>query len=184
MILNKKICGISCDLRSVQIKDAEFILSLRLDGDLNQYLNKVDDDVSKQEEWITRQMQSDGDYYFIIESKSGESLGTISLYNINEQHAEFGRWISKGGAVQNIESVILLHGFGFESLGLNKIYSRTAVENKKVLGFHKRFGAIVTQEITKAVPSGLKLQMAFIDKDKFEEIERRNSLIVNEIYEN
>ena len=42
------IYGKNIDLRPVEIDDAEFILSLRIDPKLNQYLSPVENDLEKQ----------------------------------------------------------------------------------------------------------------------------------------
>ena len=44
------IYGNNIDLRPVEIDDAEFILSLRIDPKLNQYLSPVENDLEKQRE--------------------------------------------------------------------------------------------------------------------------------------
>lgn len=167
------------DLRLVEITDAEFILSLRLDENLNRFVNKVSPDIIKQREWIRSQQVKENDYYFIIQDKANNSLGTISLYNIENETGEFGRWVSIGNALQNLESVILLHKFGFNVLNLKLIHSNTVVENKKVLGFHKNFGANVTEIVTIQPGSGLNLKRAEIRKEDFEAISIRNYKLIN-----
>ena len=119
MIYNKIIKGKFIKLRSVQENDTEFILSLRLDPKLNEYLNKVENDIAKQRQWILNQQNRKGDYYFLITDKDNNPIGTISLYNIENKKGEFGRWVLKGNSLQSIESVLLLHEYGFHNLNLD-----------------------------------------------------------------
>lgn len=178
MIYNKIIKGKFINLRSVQEDDAEFILSLRLDPKLNKYLNKVESNVAKQKQWILNQQSRRGDYYFLITDKDNIPIGTISLYNIENKQGEFGRWILKGNSLQSIESVLLLHEFGFNNLGLDIIYSNTVDENKKVINFHKNFGATITDEKNIHPVGGFVLQKAFVKKVDFVKIKKKNNNIL------
>lgn len=148
MIYEKEIEGIFTRLRYAKEEDSEFILSLRLDPTINKFLNKTDPDIKKQRQWIKSQQIREHDYYFIIMDKKNIPKGTIGLYKISlkKKEGEFGRWISTGSAINSIESVILLHDFGFNTLGLRRIFSQTTRENRKVLSFHKRFGAKAVRE--------------------------------------
>ena len=179
MIHNELIEGNFINLRSVQENDAPFILSLRLDNKLNKYLNKVDNDVTKQKQWIISQQNKTDDYYFLITDKDNNPLGTISLYNIKNKQREFGRWILNGNSLQSIESALLLYEFGFYNLRLNLIFSNTVIENKKVISFHKNFGALITSEITKHPVGGFLLQKALIKKNGFVKIKSENNNLLN-----
>lgn len=174
MILEKEIIGKYSKLRSVEIDDAEFILSLRLDDKLNRYINKVDNDINRQKEWIKLQQKRKGDYYFIISDLNNHPLGTISLYNIKDENAEFGRWVSKGNMIVNIESAILIYEFAFENLKLDLVYTNTMAENKQVVNFHKRFGAKVDNEFYFDKETGFTFSRGYINSQLFVEIKRSN----------
>ena len=79
MILGKNI-----DLRLVEIDDAEFILALRLDPELNQYISPVENDLDKQREWIKSHRLYSRDFYFIIQNKKQKPVGTIRIYDIQD----------------------------------------------------------------------------------------------------
>ena len=177
MIYPEKLEGQFIKLRSFLESDAEFILKLRLDCALNKYLNKVDNDLEKQILWIKEQQKRENDFYFIIERKSGLPIGTISLYNIKELEGEFGRWVSIGNTVENVESVLLLHDFGFYKMNLDLIYSETVKENEKVLNFHKRFGANLLNEFREY--NKFIVQKAIIKKENYEIIRENNQKIIN-----
>lgn len=160
--------------RPVSLEDAEYILQLRLDPAINQFLNKVDNSLEKQKAWISQQVERDNDYYFVIEDRQNEPVGLISLYGINRGAGEFGRWICTGSALHSLESAILIHKFGFESLGLESIYTNTVVENKKVVTFHKRFGAHMAGKANHDEASGFNLLRGEILAQDFQNVFERN----------
>lgn len=138
-------------LRLVQTADAGFILGLRLDENLNQFISKVEDDLQKQKEWIEhyKTLEAEGqEYYFIIESKKGQSLGTVRLYDFDGKSYSWGSWLLKKGspAFAAIETVLLIYEVTFFKLGCSKIRGDVRKENKKVLKFHRRFGARIVRE--------------------------------------
>lgn len=142
MVYEQLIQGHFISLRSVEENDAEIILKWRIDENISKYLNKVDNDIEKQKNWIREQRSREGDYYFLIIDNEKNPVGTISLYNIDYEKKEglFGRWICLS-PIFAVESVILIHELGFECLSLNRIISKTVSNNIPVINFHKRFGA-------------------------------------------
>lgn len=143
MILGKNI-----DLRLVEIDDAEFILSLRLDPELNHYLSQVEDDVEKQREWIKSYRLYSKDLYFIIQNKHQEPVGTIRVYDIKDNVFCWGSWIvlPKARKYGSFESVFLLYRFVFLGLGLDKTNFDVRKKNKKAVDFYQRFGATIFSE--------------------------------------
>lgn len=130
-------------LRSVNENDAEFILKIRTDPVFNNFLHKTEPDINKQKNWICSQQVRNYDYYFIIETIQGNTIGTISLYNIDpiSGKGELGRWICTLSSLESVASIMLLYDFGFTTLNLNEIYTRTMAGNIKIINFHKSFGA-------------------------------------------
>lgn len=179
MQYNSIIPGKKVDLRMVEENDAEFILSLRLDPNLNKFISPTKNSVEEQINWIRRQKLIQDDYYFIIQQKDKTPLGTISLYNIKETVGEFGRWISKGNQVENLESAVLIHKFAFEELKLKEVITLTVSSNQKVLSFHKSFGAIVTDEVTYREDVRLYVRKAFVKTEEFSDIYNKNMKIIN-----
>ena len=62
-------------MRTVNIKDAEFIFLMRQNELKTKYLSKVNDSVEDQKKWIQKYKQREADkqeFYFVIESKEGE----------------------------------------------------------------------------------------------------------------
>lgn len=140
MIYKKIIKGKNVSLKYVDCVDAEIILKLRTNEELNKHIHHTENDLKKQKDWILNQQRRDGDYYFVILNKREEKIGVISLYNIEDENGELGRWISVGNAIENLEAVVLMHDFGFDFLKLKNIYTCTSKDNTKVINFWKRFG--------------------------------------------
>lgn len=129
-------------LREVHESDAPFVLSLRTSEELSRYLNPTIPDLEAQKEWLRERSSKPDDYYFVVESEDGEKEGLISLYGVDPQKrvAEWGRWIVRPGSLAAPASVLLVLNFGFENLGLERIFSRTVEENLAVISFHDRVG--------------------------------------------
>jgi RimJ/RimL family protein N-acetyltransferase len=135
--------GIAFRLRPVTIGDAAFIVELRTDPELSQFLHPISRLTSDQVEWLKRYFDRPHDYYFIIErKKTGEAEGTIGIYDLDPQAkaAEWGRWILRRNSMAALESAILIYRTAFEVLDLNMLYCRTVAENRQVVSFHSSFG--------------------------------------------
>lgn len=163
--------GRKINLRLVNLEDAKFILDLRMNEKLNKYISDVDDDLKKQREWLKkykRRESEEKEYYFIIESKSEEKLGTVRIYDLKSDSFSWGSWIIKDNAPSyaSIESVLLIYKFGFYKLGFKNSHFEVRKENDKVVSFHKRFGAEIVNE------DNLNFYFQF-KKETFENIKRK-----------
>lgn len=143
---NLKKDGYAYRLRPIEMKDASFIIDVRLEDDgRNQFIHKISDDVSIQEKWLSSYFERENDYYFVLENKiTSTPEGVISIYNINndKKTAEWGRWVIKKGSLGAVESVNLINKIAFEDLDLEKIYSKTVADNTSVVSFHDSIGAV------------------------------------------
>lgn len=137
------IIGKHVNLREVEIADAEFILSLRTDESKSKFLHKTENDLKKQIEYINNYKKLSDEYYFIIENKAKEPLGTVRLYKIKDNQCTGGSWLMKNGAsVQEvIEGDLLLQYCVFEILDLQHNYFDVRKGNNKVINYHKMKGA-------------------------------------------
>lgn len=135
---NIQFDGSAYRLRSVQVDDAEFIISTRLeDIERNKFISPISEDISLQRKWIEAYLLKEDDYYFVIENcLTGNKEGLIGIYNILDNKAEWGRWVLKKGSLAALESVNLIFKFAFNKLSLDEIYSRTITGNIPVISFH------------------------------------------------
>jgi len=76
----------------------------------------------------------------------GRYVGNMGLHKINRHNesSEIGYWLAKGMQGRGImtDCVRALAGFGFNTLGLNRIYIRCAEGNKKSAAIPERLGFI------------------------------------------
>ena len=132
-----KISGKYIYLKSLSLNDSSFVYKLRNKKRIGNYLHKPPKTLKDQKIWSKKNIKNNKTKDFIIISKKkNKKIGTIALNNISSKGAEWGRWISIGSTIENIESVILLLVYGFHNLKLKKIYSLTNINNKKVINFH------------------------------------------------
>ena len=138
------IIGNVVRLRKLTLGDAQFTFDIRSDPDMNRYFPKLASrTVAHQLEWIKKQLQKDDDYFFIIEDLKGKKLGTMGVYNIDPSRleGEFGRFVSYGNPLQNLESCLLIYDFAFDTLFLETVNLFVMHGNEKVKSFHEKMGA-------------------------------------------
>lgn len=144
--------GQTIDLRLVEKSDAEFILSLRLNTELNKYLSEVSSSLDSQLGWIQNYKEREAnklEYYFIIEDKhTKERWGTIRLYDFRENSFCWGSWIIRPGRPSGTadQSITLLFDFAFFDLGFSKTHFDCRKNNNKALDYYLRMGATVIAE--------------------------------------
>ena len=127
-------------LRPVRLEDAGFIVWLR---NLEHAKGRIGDsaaDVANQEAWLTGYFERPDDYYFLIETLGGVSVGTYGLWDFREGGAESGRWIVRPGVPAAIPCAILGLDIAFDTLGLKQIRVKTVITNAPVLSLNRKFG--------------------------------------------
>ena len=124
--------------------DAEFILVLRKDQSLNKYISKTDISVEKQKEWIRdykKRENSKLEFYFMI-TYDKTAYGTVRVYNIGENEAEWGSWILSPKRPDGLSllSAYLSFEFCFDKLKLKKLNLKVNKENLKAIHLYEKFG--------------------------------------------
>lgn len=137
------VYGKSIVLRNVQVEDAEFILSLRLDPQKGGYLSPVEADVEKQRDWIRTYLRSKCQAYFLICDLAMRPLGTVRLYDAIGDSFSWGSWILKKGAppAAAIESAVLVYWLATKYWNFRASHFQVRRDNTSVLAFHEKFGA-------------------------------------------
>ena len=157
-----KINGKSVYLKSLSIKDSYFIYNLRKKKKISLYLHSPPEKIKDQKNWIKDNIKKKETLDFVIIcKKTQKKIGTIGFDKINKLSAEWGRWISLGSTIQNIEAIIILLNYGFNNLKLKKIYSLTNKNNNKVVNFHRK---------TTAKYDGVKKSLFLINKKKVDAV--------------
>jgi RimJ/RimL family protein N-acetyltransferase len=143
-----RLVGNKLVLREVEVADAAYILSLRLDPKKAAYLSAVDADVARQAAWIERYKTDGSQAYFIICLKdeaggAGQPVGTVRLYNAIGDSFSWGSWIVADGAPTyvGIESALIVYRYALDHLGFRNAHFEVRKDNRSVWTFHERFGA-------------------------------------------
>ncbi len=145
--------GFAYSIRPITLDDAQFIVEVRLeDEERNKYVHKISSDVNLQINWLNKYFATPDDYYFVIENNlTGEKEGLISIYNVKNNKAEWGRWVVKKGSMAALESVNLIYKVAFEKLGLDEVYTKTIENNVSVVNFHTSINAKLRQVLVDEV---------------------------------
>ena len=121
------------DLRPLTVADAAMTLRWRNSARARK-LKQGATTLALQEQWIATRPPTD--FNFVIELKSGKSVGMISLVDVDRFHrrAEAGRFlIGEEGAVRGIpaavEAMKLLYELAFDKLDLLRVYGTMASDN-------------------------------------------------------
>jgi hypothetical protein len=131
-------------LRLVEFQDADFILQLRVNQKLNQYISVTSSVLSDQIKWIEQYKIREVkglEYYFIALDEDGIKLGTTRIYNIENNCFEIGSWLFSEEAPlgASIKADLITREFGFESLGFEYCKFEVRKANLKVLKYHYKF---------------------------------------------
>jgi len=135
-----KIVGEFINMRIAEVEDADFTLLARQNKEKNKYIPQLQITIEQQKEWIRKQIESDDCYFFVIERKDGEKIGTFSLYDIQNDKAESGRLVMLGNQIESMEAGILFNSFCFEEAKMDLVQSEIDAENNAALGFSNQLG--------------------------------------------
>ncbi|MEN6543313.1 GNAT family N-acetyltransferase [Parvibaculum sp.] len=135
--------------KPVRPDDAEFILSLRTDPQLNSFLSPVDDSVEAQRRWIESYVAREdrGEEYYYLIMHEGRRAGTVRLYDFQFENGirsfSWGSWIIPAPRPKGLANVslCLVYKISFSSLGFNRSHFKVDLRNLKVIELHLRTGA-------------------------------------------
>jgi RimJ/RimL family protein N-acetyltransferase len=147
----KRLAGKHVNLRLVEIDDAEFIVDLRNNERSRKFLSETSTSVEAQRRWISayklREARGE-EFYYVIELPDGRPVGLIRIYDLTPESFSGGSWIIEAGHPHHIavETVVLLYDFCFDQLGYQQVLLQVVKENRSVIKFHQRFGAVFDRE--------------------------------------
>jgi RimJ/RimL family protein N-acetyltransferase len=167
--MEPQIKGTKTLLREVTVQDAAAICALRNDEKINKYLSTSRQvSIAEQENWIAaNRAKKDGYYFKIIDATQDEFCGTASIYALEGEGGDFGRYICTK-ALQAIEAEYLALEFAFTQMGLKRVFCRTSLENKKVWKQHLNYGFVdVGEETLYAADKELSLKIQELTHENF-----------------
>ena len=138
-------------LTLANIDDAEFILSLRKNEQLNNYVSKTSASLKDQQYWLENYKKRESirtEFYFIIRDLEMKPLGTVRVYDLQGGSFCWGSWIVSPDAPRKtaIESALAVYEFAFYTLGFKQAHFDVRNENKKVIKFHNQMGSKETHK--------------------------------------
>jgi RimJ/RimL family protein N-acetyltransferase len=150
----KKMKHKSIYFKLVEVDDAAFILSLRLNGKYNKHISLVQNDLQKQKQWLTKYKEkelSKEEYYFIVHRNiDDERIGTVRLYDFikDEDSFSWGSWIlnEKKTRYAALECALLIYDYTFLKLKFKRCHMDMRKSNHKIIEFHKKLGAKIVGE--------------------------------------
>lgn len=139
----RRVSGRHLVFRDADVSDAAFILALRTSAGASRFLSATAPDVQAQEAWLRRYATGTGQAYFVIQSRAGDPLGCVRLYDARGDSFCWGSWILKAGAPQSaaVESALIVYAFAIDHLGFRQAHFDVRKDNERVWQFHERFGA-------------------------------------------
>lgn len=131
-------------LRLVEVEDAEFILSLRVNEKLGRFINSTENDVEKQMEWIREYKKREAlkqEFYFITIDEYGKRFGVNRIYDFKDMSFENGSWLfsSSSPIGMSILSELVGRDYGFEELGFYTCRFNVKKLNTTVVNYNLQF---------------------------------------------
>ena len=140
-ILNKY----NIQVRLVEEADADFILKLRTDPQLIQFLHATDNNIEKQREWIReyKKRELQGLEYYFIYYHNDVPIGVNRIYDIKDERATSGSWICQKGLSLELPilTLIIVKEILFDMLNLKYDFFDVRKQNKKIIRTHLLFEA-------------------------------------------
>lgn len=181
MVYDGVVEGIGINLRSVEESDAEFTYRIRQDRERTKFVHSVNGTVEDQRQWIKNQRQREGDYFFIVEDKSGNPLGTVGYYDIEQKNGEMGRMVINGSFAQNCDAIIQLRRFAFEIVGADYVRCTAVSSNKPVVAQLKRLGGVQTGQYIDE-KDGFEILVFRVSKEAYNNKKERYRKLVEKSY--
>ena len=168
--------GPNLRLRPARPGDAAYIHALRVDPSYTRHLSPVTGTVEDQRGWIERYMTREAaghEIYYIIERRdTGESCGTVRLYDIEADRFTWGSWILDQNKPTKaaLESAVLSFGVGFDDLECERASVDVRVENTHAEAFYRRLSMSETHRIAQDIFFEYPRARFDADRPKFLEI--------------
>lgn len=148
-VYNKILLGKTVKMRAIEETDAEITYNMRNNAEKSKFLNSPPGSIQEQREYIIKQRNTPGDYYFVIEDFNENIIGMKAFYGYCQEKkiVESGRFMGFGNQIQHIEALVIGFDFAFDILGVNKVIMTVIERNQSMYSLQKRMGAKETGRI-------------------------------------
>ncbi|MCS2806194.1 hypothetical protein ACIXT4_02520 [Bacteroides fragilis] len=166
-------------VRLVKESDAQFIVSLRTNPQLNKYIHFTSNDVIAQVNWIKsyKERERKGIEYYFIYSFRGVDYGVSRLYNITEKDFTSGSWVflPTSPVGLSVLSSIIVKEIAYDILGLESDYADIRKNNKSVIKFNMSFQPEIIKEDEENIY--LRFDKALFNNNKMRHVEVCTNLL-------
>ena len=113
---------------------------------VNRFIGGKTKSITEEQElaWVREKIEEKAPIYSMIEKESGKFIGNIELMGMTDSEGELG--IAINGEMQNrgfgTEAVLALLQYGFDHLGLNRIFLRTKTDNTRAIHVYEKCGFV------------------------------------------
>ena len=113
---------------------------------VNRFIGGKTKSITEEQElaWVREKIEEKAPIYSMIEKKSGRFIGNIELMGMTDSEGELG--IAINGEMQNqgfgTEAVLALLQYGFDHLGLKRIFLRTNTDNTRAIHVYEKCGFV------------------------------------------
>jgi hypothetical protein len=139
-----KVGGRTLVFRNAEISDAEFIWSLRTDIKKSKFLMLVSPELGRQVAWLEDYAHKTDQAYFIIETRAGDQLGAVRLYDAEGDNFCWGSWVMRDRAPHSaaIEAALMVYSYATDHLGFRAAHKLEVCKgHRNMCRFHESFGA-------------------------------------------
>jgi RimJ/RimL family protein N-acetyltransferase len=120
-------------LRSLKEDDLKFLMMLRNDESVSKYLSKIGKiSFGQQLNWYKNVIERENEVVFAIEDEHKKIVGSCSIYDINNEVAEWGKImvdLNMSGKKIGYNAMIASLYYGFEFLSINNFFARVYDKN-------------------------------------------------------
>lgn len=144
--------GRSVSFRLAERSDAEYILALRLNPDLNRHISPTDPSVEKQRRWLAayKKREAAGEEYchIIVNNDNDTSCGVVRMYDFEGKTFEWGSFILGENKTPTaaVETALFIYNIAFDLLKFDISLFTVHKENTRTISFHKKLGARIVGE--------------------------------------
>ena len=142
------LAGEHITLREISKEDSEKVVRWRNAENRNGvFFSHLTLTPESQHKWFNSYENNPSDYTFIIEH-DGKPVGMVSLYNLEEKKAEFGRLLigekefRRRGLARQATRMLL--EYGFKNLDLEEVFARVFEDNKSAVNLYLSMGFGIT----------------------------------------
>ena len=136
-------------VKPIEREDLSFLLELRWDKDIMNYLIHDPISMESQEAWFEKTSKSNDMPCSIFVKGDGDPseltiAGTVGLYNFNHRHQRATWRVRLSSDFQGkglaFEAIMMVLDYGFNTLNLNKIVSDSFADNTAIIKLSQKLG--------------------------------------------